>query len=31
MAFEDARGKSRRMIVRERDGTALIAELDRTA
>jgi pyruvate kinase len=31
MAFEDARGRSRRMIVRERDGTALIAELDRTA
>ena len=29
--FEDARGRSRRMIVRARDGAALIAELDRTA
>jgi pyruvate kinase len=31
MAFEDARGRSRRMIVRARDGAALIAEIDRTA
>ena len=31
MVFEDARGRARRLIVRERDGTALIAELDRTA
>ena len=29
--FDDARGRSRRMIVRARDGAALIAELDRTA
>jgi pyruvate kinase len=29
--FDDARGRSRRMIVRARDGAAIIAELDRTA
>jgi pyruvate kinase len=29
--FDDARGRSRRMIVRARDGAALIVELDRTA
>jgi pyruvate kinase len=29
--FDDARGRSRRLIVRARDGAALIAELDRTA
>jgi pyruvate kinase len=29
--FDDARGRSRRMIVREREGVTIIAELDRTA
>jgi pyruvate kinase len=29
--FDDARGRSRRMIVQARDGVATIAELDRTA
>ena len=29
--FDDDRGRSRRLIVRARDGAALIAELDRTA
>ena len=31
IAFDDARGRSRRLIVRARDGGLVVAELDRTA